>query len=166
MKIRARTVTFLVCFLVWSMLSFSLDWQHLLVGVLLSLAIAAMTGDLFTDNAGKWLDARRYFWFGIFTLLFIWECIKSNIDVAIRVLSPQLPIDPGIVRIKIGLKTETAQTLLANFITLTPGTFSVDIDRQNSYLYIHWIDVKTQDAQEAYEIIASKFERILRRVFE
>jgi multicomponent Na+:H+ antiporter subunit E len=86
--------------------------------------------------------------------------------VAYRVLHPKLPINPGIVKVKTILKTETGLTFLANFITLTPGTFSVDIDKDKGYLYIHWIDVKTQNIEEASQIIVSKFERILKEVFE
>jgi multicomponent Na+:H+ antiporter subunit E len=55
---------------------------------------------------------------------------------------------------------------LANFITLTPGTFSIDVDQQGGYIYIHWIDVETQDIEQASEKIVRIFERILKEVFE
>ncbi|MFA5114836.1 MAG: Na+/H+ antiporter subunit E [Candidatus Omnitrophota bacterium] len=166
MKMHSRIVTFIVCLVIWCLLSFSLDWQHLLVGVLLSLFIAAMTGDLFTEYPGKWLDIRRYGWFLVFLFLFAWECLKANVDVAMRVINPRLPINPGIVKVRTALKTETALTLLANFITLTPGTLSVDIDNESGHLYIHWIDVRGQDVEEASRRIALKFERILGKVLE
>jgi multicomponent Na+:H+ antiporter subunit E len=148
------------------LLSFSFDWQHLLVGFLAALLVASTMGDMFTDQAGKWLNLRRYIWFFIYLFVFSWECIKANIDVAFRVLAPSLPITPGIVKVKTILKTETGLTFLANFITLTPGTLTVDIDRENGYLYIHWLDVKKQDIVEASGIIVSKFEKILKEVFE
>lgn len=163
---RSRVVTFFVAFILWMLLSFSFEWQHFSMGILIALIVALMMGDMFTEFPGKWISLRRYGWFVIFIFVFIWECIKANIDVAMRVLNPKLPINPGIVKIKTTLKTETALTFLANFITLTPGTFSVDIDRDSGYLYIHWIDVKTCDSKEAYKIIAEKFENILREVFE
>jgi multicomponent Na+:H+ antiporter subunit E len=162
----SRVVTFFISFLIWTLLCFSLDWQHVLVGLLVSLIVTAMMGDMFTSYPKKWFHSRRYAWFIYYILVFAWECFKSNIDVAWRVLHPRLPINPGIVKVKTILKTETGLTFLANFITLTPGTFSVDIDQENSYLYIHWIDVKTQDIEEASKIIVSKFERILKEVFE
>ena len=162
----SRIVTFFISFILWELLSFSLDWQHLVIGLLVSFIVALMMGDMFTDQAHKWFSPKRYFWFIVFMLVFIWECLKANIDVALRILKPRMPINPGIVKIKTNLKTETGLTFLANFITLTPGTFSVDIDKENGYLYIHWIDVQTEDVEEASRIIAFRFEKILKEVFE
>lgn len=162
----SRLVTFIITFLLWLLLSFSLDWQHLLIGGLVALLTAAMMGDMFARQPLKWFSPRRYFWFAVYVLVFSWECLKANIDVALRVLSPHLPINPGIVKIKTALKTETALTFLANSITLTPGTISVDVDQEEGCLYIHWIDVRTQDMEEATQMISARFERILREVFE
>jgi len=64
------------------------------------------------------------------------------------------------------LTTDTALTFLANSITLTPGTMSVDIDKDNSILYVHWIDVKTKDVEAATRIVVERFEKILRKVFD
>ncbi|MBN1913754.1 MAG: Na+/H+ antiporter subunit E [Candidatus Omnitrophica bacterium] len=163
---RSRTVTFIICFLMWMLLSFRLDWQHLAVGLIVALLAALAMGEMFTDSAFKWFEPKRYLWFFVYIFVFTWECFKANIDVAFRVLSPDLPINPGIVKVKTILKTETALTFLANFITLTPGTLSVDIDRGEGELYIHWINVRTQDVEEASRIIVAKFERILKEVFE
>jgi multicomponent Na+:H+ antiporter subunit E len=159
-------ITFFVSLILWSLLSFSLDWQHLLIGTLVAVTVALMMGDMFTNKFYKWFHPHRYGWLIIYIFVFIWECFKANLDVAYRVLHPKLPINPGIVKVKTILKTETGLTFLANFITLTPGTFSVDIDKDKGYLYIHWIDVKTQNIEEASQIIVSKFERILKEVFE
>lgn len=156
----------MVSFLLWMLLSFSPDWQHIVIGILVSFLVALSMGDMFTNEAHKWLNPRRYIWFLYCLVVFIWECLKSNIDVALRVLNPRLPINPGIVKVRTILKTETALTFLANFITLTPGTLSVDVDKENSCLYIHWIDVKSQDVEEASKIIVSNFERILKEVFK
>jgi len=98
--------------------------------------------------------------------MFLWECLKANIDVMLRVLNPRLPINPGIVKIRTTLKSDTGLTFLANSITLTPGTFCIDIDAEKGMLYIHWIDVKTQDIDKATQEIAGKFENILKRIFE
>lgn len=57
-------------------------------------------------------------------------------------------------------------TFLANSITLTPGTMSVDVDKENSILYIHWIDVKTKDVESATKIIVERFEKILKKIFD
>lgn len=100
-----------------------------------------------------------------YILVFVVAMIKSNIDVMLRVLNPKLPINPGIVRVKTELKSPMARMILANSITLTPGTFVVDI--KDEFLYIHWIDVCCEgDPNKATQIIASKFEKILKRIYE
>ncbi len=164
--LRSRIVTFMISFLLWLLLSFTFDWQHLVTGLAVALLVALSMGDMFTEKAPHWFQPRRYAWFLVYIAVFAWECLKANIDVASRVLHPRLPINPGIVKVKTKLKTETGLTLLANFITLTPGTFSVDVDQENGFLYIHWIDVKTQDVEEASRMICAKFERILKEVVE
>jgi multicomponent Na+:H+ antiporter subunit E len=87
----------------------------------------------------------------------------SNLDVARRVLTPSLPINPGIVKIKTKLTTNFSKMVLANSITLTPGTLTVDI--VDDTLYIHWIDVKTTNPEEAFKEIAEQFEKILLKIF-
>lgn len=164
---KSRIVLFLVAFLVWSLLNWVPDWQHLLIGVFVAWFVAFMTGDLFITRPHVLKHPLRYFYF-LFVYLprFLWECIKANIDVAYRVLHPKLPINPGIVKVKTNLKSDTALTFLANSITLTPGTLSVDIDRDNGILYVHWIDVKAKDVESASRIIVQRFEKILAKIFD
>ena len=108
----------------------------------------------------------RYAWFLYYIPIFIWKCFKANIDVAWRVFHPDIPINPGIVKVKTTLKSDTALTFLANSITLTPGTLSVDVFPEEGCLYVHWIDVKSEDVQRATEIIVKQFEDILKRIFD
>lgn len=89
--------------------------------------------------------------------------VKSNIDVALRVIQPSLPINPGIIKVKTHLKTPIGKMLLANSITLTPGTITVDI--QEDTLYIHWIDVESTDIEAATQKIVSKFEKYLEVIY-
>jgi multicomponent Na+:H+ antiporter subunit E len=143
------------------------DWQHLIVGVFIALFVAWITGDFFITRPQLLKHPRRWFYF-IFLYIprFLLECLKANIDVAYRVVCPTLPINPGIVKVKTKLKTDTGLTFLADSITLTPGTMSVDIDRDNGVLYIHWINVKSKDTEEATKMIVEKFENILIKIFE
>ncbi|MFQ5757816.1 MAG: Na+/H+ antiporter subunit E [Acidiferrobacterales bacterium] len=57
-----------------------------------------------------------------------WEILKSNVDVACRILNPTLPISPTVIRVKASQKSELGKVIYANSITLTPGTVSIDID--------------------------------------
>ena len=96
------------------------------------------------------------------------ELVKANIDVAKRALSPKLPVNPGIVRVPVDLTSEYGQAMLANSITLTPGTITMDIaecDGQTWY-YIHWIDVKSAEPAEAGEQIKGTLERGVGRIWK
>lgn len=163
----SKIILFLAAFLVWSVLSWVPDFQHLIVGVFVAALVAFLTGDLFVSRPYILKRPRRYWYFIAHYLpVFLWEMIKANIDVAYRVLHPDLPINPGIVKVKTSLKSDTALTFLANSITLTPGTMSVDIDKDNGVLYIHWINVRTKDTQGATKIIVQRFEKILKKIFD
>jgi len=162
-----KSILFTLAFIIWCILNWVPDWQHITIGIFVALFTVIMTGDLFVTTPQLLKHPHRYWYFVIHYIpRFLWECLKANIDVAYRVLHPNMPIKPGIVKVKTGLKTDTALTFLANSITLTPGTMTVDIDRDNGILYIHWINVSDKEIQKTTEIIAERFERILAKVFE
>ena len=164
---KSRIVLFILGFVVWGLLNWPPDWQHLTIGFFVAAFVAFLTGDLFVQRPHVLKHPKRYFYFLFhYVPVFLWEMLKANIDVAYRVLHPMLPIHPGIVKVKTTLKSDTALTFLANSITLTPGTLSVDIDTKKGFLYIHWIDVKTKDVEEATKTIVARFEKILRRIFD
>ncbi len=89
--------------------------------------------------------------------------VRSNLDVARRVIQPIIPINPGIVEVKTHLKSRVGRMILANSITLTPGTLTVDI--KGDHLFIHWIDVTDMDEEGATKKIVSGFEKFLEVIF-
>ena len=163
---KSRFILFFLGLLVWLGLCWPVDWQHLLVGIFVAGFVSFMTGDMFVKRPYVFKHISRYLWFFYYLPFFIWECIKANVDVAYRVIHPDRPMNPGIVKVKTNLRSDTALTFLANSITLTPGTLSVDIDEGSGFLYIHWIDVKDKDIGKASRLIVDRFERILKRIFE
>jgi len=164
---KSRIILFFIALFTWFMLTWPPDIQHIIVGIAVSAFVSFITGDLFIRRPHMLKHPLRYwYFFAHYVPIFLWQCLKANIDVAYRVLHPKLPINPGIVKVKTDLKTDTALTFLANSITLTPGTMSVDIDKDNGVLYIHWIDVKASDTKGATEIIVKRFEEILKKIFE
>jgi multicomponent Na+:H+ antiporter subunit E len=96
--------------------------------------------------------------------VFIWKLILANLDVARRVLSPKIPLHSGIVKVKTNLKGDFGKLTLANSITLTPGTLSIDIE--DDYIYVHAIDVKGETEEENQANISGPFEKILGGIFE
>ncbi|MCM8786587.1 MAG: Na+/H+ antiporter subunit E [Candidatus Omnitrophica bacterium] len=163
---QSRVILFILGFLIWLFLNWPPYWQEIFIGAIVASFVAYLVGNLFTGRAHLFKHISRYLWFLYYIPIFIWECFKANIDVAIRVISPHKPLNPGIVKIKTSLKSDTALTFLANSITLTPGTLTVDVDKENGFLYVHWIDVKSKDIEKNTQIIVRKFEKILEKIFE
>ena len=93
---------------------------------------------------------------------FFWAMARANLDVAYRVITGK--IRPGIVRISPGLSTELGTTLLANSITLTPGTLSVDVDESSGDLFVHWINVT--DPEPTCKAVCGSFADWARRIAE
>jgi len=162
---RARDIVylFLILFITWLMLTSSLHWQEVATGGFLSLVLALFFARSYARLGLPPLSIARLWRLGVFFLVLFVEIVKANIDVAWRVLHPKLPINPGIVVIKTELSQDVAKVLLANSITLTPGTFTLDIIGDT--LLVHWIDVKSKDTAEATRLIAGRFERHLKAVF-
>ena len=79
-------------------------------------------------------------------LLFIKELVLSALKVAWLVLQPKINIRPAIIAYPLTVTTDAQITLLANMITLTPGTLSVDVSEDRRTLYIHAIDIASKDA--------------------
>jgi multicomponent Na+:H+ antiporter subunit E len=163
---KSRIILFVLGFIVWLVLTWPPNAQTGFVGLLVAALVSALTGDMFVTRPYIFKQVKRYLYFFLYVPMFVWECFKANVDVAYRVAHPRMPIRPGIVKVKTGLRSETGLTFLANSITLTPGTLSVDIDREHGYLYVHWINVLDKDVEGATEIVVRRFERILGRIFE
>lgn len=96
-------------------------------------------------------------------LLFIYELILSSIRVAILVLKPNMNLKPGILAYPLKVDRDSEITLLANLITLTPGTLSVDVSADRRYLYIHALDCSDPDGTR--QEIAVGFERKIMEAF-
>jgi multicomponent Na+:H+ antiporter subunit E len=163
-KVRSFVYLFVILFVTWLVLTSSFHWQELLVGLAVSLILALFLSKNYLQLGMPPLSLRRIWFMISYLVVLAVEVIKANLDVAWRVVHPKLPIKPGIVLIRTELKQDIAKMILANSITLTPGTFTLDII--GNELLIHWIDVKAEDTEEATKLIGERFERYLKVIFE
>jgi len=159
-----KILLILFSFAVWLLLTWTLNLQNLIVGGIASVVVGLIFGNIFVEEPIKVFQLQRWFWFLLYTPVFMWELTKANLDVAYRVLHPKMPISPGIVKVKTKIKSEMGRVFLANSITLTPGTFTIDM--KDEYLYIHWINVRYQDVDEATQDIVGRFEKYLIKIFD
>ena len=142
--------------------------EELIIGAVFSIILGAITRNMFFKRNLRMLNPKRWFLFLVYVVgPFFWGMAKANIDVAYRVITGR--INPGIVKISPKLKTDLGITMLANSITLTPGTLSVDIDEKTNDLYVHWINVKKEALEKMprdYKYVCGKFPDWVRRVAE
>lgn len=155
---------FVLCFILWLILTWTLYLPSIIIGVLFSIIVAIVFGSYFSYQPIKILEPHRLLWLLLYIPVFTWECLKANLDVAYRVIHPEKPLRPGIVKVKTTLKSDLARTFLANSITMTPGTMSVDII--DDTLYIHWIWIRDEDLERATKIIVKPFEKYLKNIFD
>jgi multicomponent Na+:H+ antiporter subunit E len=159
-----RIFFFVYLFLIWLGLTWSLDTQEVIAGLIFVTIASFLFSGMIQEELVKIINPVRLFWLILYIPVFTFYVIKANCDVAYRVFHPDLPIKPGIVKVKTKLKTDLARTFLANSITLTPGTLTIDM--VDDILYIHWINITSVDQMEETKIIVEKFERFLWRIFE
>ncbi len=160
-----RLIYFVLGFIIWMLLTWSVDIQIVIAGLIASFAVAVLFHEILPKEYRVFISPVRVFWFLVYVPVFFYYMIKANFDVVYRALHPKMPIKPGIVKIKTTLKTESGITALANSITLTPGTLTVDLTN-DGFLYIHWINVKSDDVEQATKLIAQRFEWFLKKIFE
>lgn len=145
------------------------SWQVMVAGGVVALLVGLFASRFFIHEKAfyLWHPARFFVFLFYCFIIFSIELIKANLDVARRALSPKLPVNPGIVKIPSQLKSEYGQSMLANSITLTPGTITMDIAEEEGQInyYIHWIDVKTAEPEEAGNAIKGTLEKWIGRIW-
>jgi len=156
--------SFIIYFAFWLAFTTSLQTDEVIAGALVALLMALLTGKHFSDDGMKNLSPRKLWYALLYLFVFLWEMLKANLDVARRVITPKIPINPGIVEVPTKLQSNVAKLALANSITLTPGTLTVDII--DDKLYIHWIDVRTEDPEQTFRQISGVFEKYIKEIFE
>jgi multicomponent Na+:H+ antiporter subunit E len=140
----------------WLLLTLNLELSNIIVGVFVSGTIATLYTKMFVAKAFELINP---YWLLIYVLVLIKNLIISNIQIAIRTLSPDMKLSPAIVAIKTELKSDWKKLLLANSITLTPGTLTLDI--VDDTLYIHIIECRDMNEKEK---ITQEFESIISRI--
>ncbi|WP_170008044.1 Na+/H+ antiporter subunit E [Bacillus fonticola] len=141
---------------VWMLLQVSFDGATFVIGYLLGLFILFVFRRFFPSR----FYIGRVIAIVHLLLVFLKELVLSNVDVLKLVLKPKLDIQPGIFALPIEVKKDWEITVLANLITLTPGTLVIDVD--DGILYVHAVDLP--NVEEAIQGIKDSFERLIREV--
>ena len=158
-----HVATFLVLYVVYVLLA-GFIVQELILGAVVSLVLTFIIARYVDYKIDAMFPVKLLKFIFIYLFVFIWQLILANIDVARRVLSFRIPLNPGIVKVKTDLESDFGKLTLANSITLTPGTLSMDV--KDDSIYVHSIDVKGETPEQKENEIKEPFEKILGGIFE
>ncbi len=154
---------FLGLYILWIIFVGSFDVQELIAGAVVA-AFAAVLSSRVLEQADLKLPSparlgRAVLFLGVLAV----EIVRANLDMARIVSAPRIAIKPGIVKVRTTLKSPLARLILANSITLTPGTLSVDVKGED--LFVHWVNVEADDHEAATRKIVAGFEKHLEVIF-
>ncbi|HSK11821.1 MAG TPA: Na+/H+ antiporter subunit E [Phnomibacter sp.] len=155
--------------------------KTLLLNILLTFVWVALTGNFLFANylfgfllsfAIMWVsrlgDRESYKYFAVvprfvgFIFFFLWELTKANLQVAYEVMTPRFNMKPGIVKVPLDVRSDFEITVLANLISLTPGTLSIDVSADRKVLYVHAMHIT--DKKRFIRSIKNGFEKRLLRL--
>lgn len=150
-----RILMNLLLALAWVALTGEFNFSNFFFGYVLSFAIMLLTS--------RTPESRKYYTripkVVAFVFFFLYELLKANLHVAYDVVTPTFYMRPGIVAIPLSAKTDLEITVLANLISLTPGTLSLDVSEDRKVLYVHAMFIK--DKNEFIASVKNGFEKRL-----
>ncbi|ELZ18477.1 cation antiporter [Haloterrigena salina JCM 13891] len=117
-----------------------------LFGLVVGLPTAFVFRRLYIERVDVARGTRALPAAGRYFAAFLWEVVRANLDVAYRVLSPGMPIEPEVILVPLRVETDLAVTTISNSITLTPGTVTLDHDEETNALYVHAVDGRDPEA--------------------
>lgn len=153
----------------------------MILNLMLAIVWVALTGEVSTANflggyvigflalrvSGRGGPPDPYFARARNVLRLVWsfsvELVRSNIRVAVEVVTPPHTMRPGIIAVPLDTQSDAQTLLLSNMITLTPGTLTIDLDTEGNVLYVH--DMYVEDADRSRRAVKEGFERRVREAF-
>jgi multicomponent Na+:H+ antiporter subunit E len=166
----ATVIRILVLALIWASLQGSFDIPNLLFGLLLGWLVNVFVQPIFDRSEDKSAFAGasvlyRFYRFFVLLLVFLRELAVSSLRVAKVTVSPSFDIRSAVIEYPLDVTTNREITALANLITLTPGTMTLDVASDGRHLYIHSMSVESDNGQEVIDDIKESLERQVKLAF-
>ena len=148
-RLKTYAGTFIILMGFWLLITWSLHIQSLMMGVVACILVVWFCRDMliFGDERPR-IAIRNLFRLVVYVANLVIEIIKANIQVALIVLNPRMPISPTLIEFKTNVKSDLGKVILANSITLTPGTLTIDLEndvylvhcltRENAASVVNW----------------------------
>ena len=146
--------------IVWLMLNTTLSLGHILLGSVLAIVIPLLCAPLRVPQpkVKRPLKAISY------AFVVLKDIVVANIEVALLVIGPMNKIKPGFVAVPIDLTGTLPVTVLASTVTMTPGTVSADISKDEKWLYVHVLNMPNNE-QEVIDLIKQRYESCVKEIF-
>jgi multicomponent Na+:H+ antiporter subunit E len=162
-KIVRVVITTIYLFFGWLLFSGSLEPRFLAMGVVFSGIVAFFTYDAFIDEyeASKKTLIPRVHWGIVYIAYIIFKIYVASFRVLAAVIRRR--IHPRVVHFRTRLRSDIARVVLANSLTITPGTVALDLD--DDHLVVHWLEAQTTHSRYAGELIKGRMEQILKRIW-
>lgn len=153
----------LILFVIWMVANSSLSLSVAITGGIITFALAS----IFATTSDAWKNIRwtpqGLYHFIAYTGTFVTELVRANVNMLGYVYAPRIDIKPGIVKVRTRLTSPIGRLALTSSIALTPGSLVIDL--RGDTLFIHWLDVKTTDVDEATKAMVTPFESHLEKIF-
>ena len=163
LKLIRFTSLWLALFLMWMLYTLDLHRESLVLGLVLSAVTVLFSYHIFFDQQGV-VESRFLYRWDLIILYLLFLILQSYISSAVlirQMLSGNY--QSGVVRIKTRLQSRIGRTMLANTISLVPGTLSLWLE--DNYIYVHWFDQKTSHRLKAGRMIKEPMESVLMKIF-
>lgn len=152
---KSHVLLFLALLVFWFSMSLDWDYEHLLIGVVLAMFMAWYWREIANIMPTRSLRFVTLIGFVQYLFLLSWEILLSNLRVVTNVLFGRPSLDPGFVHFCPPLKTNWGRVLLANSITLTPGTVTIDVNPDNGEFMVHGLTSGFRDEVSTSRLIAA-----------
>lgn len=162
-QITRITITTIYLMAGWLLFSGSVEPRSLIAGVIFSLLVALLTYDAFIDESevSRRTLIPRLHWGLVYLLLVVYKIYVASFRMVLLVVRRR--INPRVVHFRTRLQSDIGRVVLANSLTLTPGTIALELD--DDHLIVHWLDAQTTHSRYAGELIKGDMERLLKRIW-
>lgn len=149
-----------ILLIVWLMLNTTVSLGHIILGSVLAIVIPLLCAPLRVPQPKmkKPFKAFKYM------LVVLKDIVVANFEVAFLVVGPMHKIKPGFVAIPLDLTDTLPITVLASTVTMTPGTVSAEVSKDNKWLYVHVLDMPDNE-QEVIDLIKQRYESRVKEIF-
>ena len=157
-----KVMLYLVLALVWVGLTSEVTLPAFVTGIIIGIIIMKIYGE--RSLRSLQINVRHIWPLIQLFFIFAYGLLVANLTVLVKVFSPKLNIKPGIIKVPIDIEGPFWITTLANMVTLTPGTLTVEVSADNKFFYVHCLNIDNEAS--VISSIKDTFEKKILEVYK